>query len=158
MHFASLERQINDALVRLSLSEEQVAASLRQAGAGAAAEQAAPAQADRQQEQQQQDMQRPAPVQGESACSQTTATPLPAWRGLLACSACHPLASQPHPASPRCRAVAQSTDLFDYRALLGTPSPELAALGASHDQGPAHTGGCSSLGGFNPLDDADAAW
>lgn len=50
-------------------------------------------------------------------------------------------------------------DLFDYRALLGTPSPELAALGASHEPGPAqHTGGCSSLGGFNPLDDADAAW
>ena len=40
LHFDALERQINDALVRLSLSEEAVAASLRQAAAsgGVAAE------------------------------------------------------------------------------------------------------------------------
>lgn len=43
LHFEVLERQINDALVRLSLSEEQVAASLRQAG-GVAASGAAPTQ------------------------------------------------------------------------------------------------------------------
>lgn len=34
--FDALERQINDALVRLSLSEEQVAASLQRAQGGAA--------------------------------------------------------------------------------------------------------------------------
>ncbi|KAL4431755.1 hypothetical protein ABPG77_002971 [Micractinium sp. CCAP 211/92] len=37
LHFDALERQINDALVRLSLSEDAVAASLRQAAAGAGA-------------------------------------------------------------------------------------------------------------------------
>lgn len=37
LHFDALERQINDALVRLSLSEEQVAASLRRAQGGGAA-------------------------------------------------------------------------------------------------------------------------
>lgn len=41
LHFDVLERQINEALVRLSLSEEQVAASLRQVAAGEAAEVAA---------------------------------------------------------------------------------------------------------------------
>ena len=38
VHFDALERQINAALVRLSLSEEQMAASLRQASAEAAAD------------------------------------------------------------------------------------------------------------------------
>lgn len=37
VHFDALERQINEALVRLSLSEEAVAASLRQAAEGGAA-------------------------------------------------------------------------------------------------------------------------
>lgn len=36
LQFDALERQINEALVRLSLSEEQVAASLRQAEAAEA--------------------------------------------------------------------------------------------------------------------------
>lgn len=45
VHFDALERQINDALVRLSLSEEQVAASLRQAQGAAAAPGPAPQQA-----------------------------------------------------------------------------------------------------------------
>ena len=47
--------------------------------------------------------------------------------------------------------MAQSlNDPFDYHALLGTPSPELGAADADLHSA---AGACSSLGGFNPLDD-----
>lgn len=42
LHFDALERQINEALVRLSMSEEVVAASLKQAAGSAGADMAAP--------------------------------------------------------------------------------------------------------------------
>ncbi|PRW39076.1 expressed ef-hand domain-containing isoform A [Chlorella sorokiniana] len=100
LHFDVLERQINDALVRLSLSEEQVAASLQRAqGGGGAAVLAG--------------------VQG-----------------------------------------GQSVDAAGYRldfhALLGSPSPD-SMLPISELAQTA----TSSLGGFNPMDDAEGpgvAW
>lgn len=103
LHFdAHLEQQINQALLRLSLSEEQVAASLRRAQDGAAGQQ-------------------------------------PALAGVQ---------------------VDQSVDArgyrIDFHALLGSPSPD-SMLPISELAQTA----TSSLGGFNPMDDAEGpgvAW